>query len=104
LVVVESATLTSTTTGSTTTQSSTGTTLLLPGTKFGMLVGILFILTGLRELNMIVTNRSGGGGQPLQTCFLIREDRWTNDYATCLVKYWFPEVSVVGKRPLARGD
>jgi PAXNEB protein len=81
----------------TTTISSTGTTLLLPGTKYGTSVGILFTSTGLRELDMIVTNRSGGGGQPLQTCFLIEEDRWTNDYATCLVKYWCAEVSVVVK-------
>jgi len=41
---------------------------------------------GLNDLDTIL-----GGGQPLGTCILLREDRWTSDLARSLVKYWAAE-------------
>jgi hypothetical protein len=42
---------------------------------------------GLTDLDTIL-----GGGQPLGTCILLQEDRWTRDLALSLVKYWCAEV------------
>jgi PAXNEB protein. len=50
--------------------------------------GLTLTSTGLRELDAIV-----GGGQPLGTAILVEEDRWTQDLALCLVRYWSAEVS-----------
>jgi GTP-sensing pleiotropic transcriptional regulator CodY len=50
--------------------------------------GLTLTSTGLRELDAIV-----GGGQPLGTVILVEEDRWTQDLALCLVRYWSAEVS-----------
>jgi hypothetical protein len=50
--------------------------------------GITQTSVGLRDLDTIL-----GGGQPLGTCLLVEEDRWTRDLATCFVKYWCAEVS-----------
>lgn len=47
---------------------------------------------GLRDLDSIL-----GGGQPLGTCLLLEEDRWTRDLSLCLIKYWCAEVSVRSK-------
>jgi hypothetical protein len=44
---------------------------------------------GLNDLDTIL-----GGGQPLQTCILLEEDRWSRDLALSLVKYWCAEVSM----------
>jgi hypothetical protein len=49
--------------------------------------GITLTSVGLRELDAIL-----GGGQPLGTCILLEEDRWTRDLGTCLAKYWCAEV------------
>ena len=49
--------------------------------------GITLTSVGLRDLDTIL-----GGGQPLGTCLLLDEDRWTRDLALCLVKYWCAEV------------
>jgi hypothetical protein len=35
-----------------------------------------------------------GGGQPLGTCILLQEDRWTRDLASSLLKYWCAEVCI----------
>jgi len=50
--------------------------------------GIHLTSAGLNDLDVIL-----GGGQPLGTCILLREDRWTRDLALSLVKYWTAEVS-----------
>ena len=50
--------------------------------------GIHLTSSGLNDFDVIL-----GGGQPLGTCILLREDRWTRDLAICLVKYWAAEVS-----------
>ena len=50
--------------------------------------GIHLTSVGLNDLDTIL-----GGGQPLGTCILLREDRWTKDLALSLVKYWCAEVS-----------
>ena len=50
--------------------------------------GIHLTSVGLNDLDVIL-----GGGQPLGTCVLLREDRWTRDLALSLVKYWAAEVS-----------
>ena len=67
--------------------SSSPTVLLgLKGTK-PWTGGITLTSTGLREFdNLLVC-----GGQPLGTCMLIEEDRWTS-LSSSLVKYWCSEV------------
>ena len=50
--------------------------------------GVYLTSTGLNDLDTIL-----GGGQTLQTCVLLEEDRWTRDLALSLVKYWCAEVS-----------
>lgn len=49
--------------------------------------GLTLTSTGLRELDAIC-----GGGQPLGTAILIEEDRWTQDLALALTRYWSAEV------------
>lgn len=49
--------------------------------------GIHLTSVGLNDLDAIL-----GGGQPLGTCILLQEDRWTRDLALSLVKYWCAEV------------
>ena len=58
----------------------------LSGTK-PCIGGITLTSVGLRDLDAILL-----GGQPLGTCLLLDEDRWTNDLSLCLVKYWCAEV------------
>jgi len=48
--------------------------------------GITLTSTGLRDLDSII-----GGGQPLGTAILIEEDRWTQDLALGLIRYWSAE-------------
>lgn len=48
--------------------------------------GITLASVGLRDLDAIL-----GGGQPIGTCLLLEEDRWTRDLALCLIKYWCAE-------------
>lgn len=48
--------------------------------------GIHLTSTGLNDLDVII-----GGGQPLGTCLLLQEDRWSRDLALSLVKYWVAE-------------
>ncbi len=50
--------------------------------------GLTLTSSGLRELDAIY-----GGGQPLGTAVLVEEDRWTQDLALALVRYWSAEVS-----------
>ena len=50
--------------------------------------GLTLTSSGLRELDAII-----GGGQPLGTAMLIEEDRWTQDLALALTRYWSAEVS-----------
>ena len=50
--------------------------------------GITLTSTGLRDLDSIV-----GGGQPLGTAILLEEDRWTQDLALAIARYWAAEVS-----------
>lgn len=59
-----------------------------PGTK-PWTNGISLTSTGLRELDNVLTTP----GQPIGTCIWIEEDRWTNDLALCITKYWCAEVS-----------
>ena len=49
--------------------------------------GIHLTSVGLNDLDAIL-----GGGQPLGTCILLQEDRWTRDLALSLVKYWCAQV------------
>jgi hypothetical protein len=49
--------------------------------------GIHLISSGLSDLDIIL-----GGGQPLGTCLLLQEDRWTRDMALSLLRYWCAEV------------
>jgi hypothetical protein len=51
--------------------------------------GLSLTSSGLRDLDVIL-----GGGQPLGTAILIEEDRWTQDLAFALVRYWSAEVSI----------
>jgi hypothetical protein len=51
--------------------------------------GLTLTSSGLRDLDAII-----GGGQPLGTAILIEEDRWTQDLALALTRYWSAEVSV----------
>jgi hypothetical protein len=48
--------------------------------------GLTLTSSGLREFDAIL-----GGGQPLGTAMLIEEDRWTQDLALSLVRYWSAE-------------
>lgn len=48
--------------------------------------GTTLTSSGLRDLDGIL-----GGGQPLGTCLLVEEDRWTNSLASSLVRYWCAE-------------
>lgn len=57
--------------------------------------GIHLTSTGLNDLDSIL-----GGGQPLGTSILIRQDRWTADLASSLVKYWCAEVRYARKNLL----
>ena len=68
--------------------SSPATVLERIGTK-PWIGGLTLTSTGLRELDAIV-----GGGQPLGTVILVEEDRWTQDLALCLVRYWSAEVRI----------
>ena len=49
--------------------------------------GLTLTSSGLRDLDAII-----GGGQPLGTAILIEEDRWTQDLALALTRYWAAEV------------
>ena len=49
--------------------------------------GIHLTSVGLNELDAIL-----GGGQPLGTCIVVRQDRWTRDLGLTLVRYWCAEV------------
>lgn len=60
-----------------------------PGTK-PWIGGLSLTSSGLRDLDVIL-----GGGQPLGTAILIEEDRWTQDLAFALVRYWAAEVSTL---------
>ena len=51
--------------------------------------GLTLTSSGLRDLDAII-----GGGQPLRTAILIEEDRWTQDLALSLARYWSAEVSI----------
>lgn len=48
--------------------------------------GIHLTSTGLNDLDNLL-----GGGQPLGTSILLKEDRWTRDLALSLLKYWCAE-------------
>lgn len=48
--------------------------------------GLTLTSSGLRELDAIL-----GGGQPLGTSIMIEEDRWTQDLALALARYWSAE-------------
>ena len=61
--------------------------------------GIHLTSSGLNDLDTIL-----GGGQPLGTCILLQEDRWTRDLALSLVKYWAAEVSLRVMRDLLLHD
>ena len=50
--------------------------------------GTTLTSSGLRDLDGIL-----GGGQPLGTCLLVEEDRWTQSLALSFVRYWCAEVS-----------
>ena len=54
--------------------------------------GYTLTSTGLREWDQMLCN--GGGGQPLGTCVVIEEDRWTCDLALSLTRYWAAEVCI----------
>lgn len=49
--------------------------------------GFTLTSSGLREFDAIL-----GGGQPLGTAMLLEEDRWTQDLAMALMRYWAGEV------------
>lgn len=68
--------------------AAAGSMLGLAGTK-SWTGGITLTSSGLRDLDTIL----GGGGQPLGTCILIEEDRWTCSLASAIVRYWCAEVS-----------
>ena len=71
----------------TATTSTTTTTLGLRGTK-PWTGGTTLTSSGLRDLDGIL-----GGGQPLGTCILIEEDRFTHaTLSWALIKYWCAEV------------
>ena len=67
--------------------SSSSSMLGLRGTK-PWTGGTTLTSSGLRDLDGIL-----GGGQPLGTCLLVEEDRWTQSLALSLVRYWCAEVS-----------
>jgi hypothetical protein len=48
--------------------------------------GLTLTSCGLRELDAIM-----GGGQPLGTVVLLEEDRWTQDLALSIARYWCAE-------------
>ena len=50
--------------------------------------GVTLTSFGLRDADQIL-----GGGQPLGTCVLLEQDRWTKSLATTLMKYWCAQVS-----------
>ena len=52
--------------------------------------GTTLTSSGLRDLDGIL-----GGGQPLGTCLLVEEDRWTQSLALSVVRYWCAEVRPV---------
>ena len=58
--------------------------------------GIHLTSVGLNDLDAIL-----GGGQPLGTCILLQEDRWTRDLAQSLVKYWVAEVRLQNSLSIA---
>ena len=80
---------TSTTTSRLNSGNTHSTVLELIGTK-PWVGGVTLTSSGLRELDAIL-----GGGQPLGTAMMIEEDRWTQDLALALVRYWAAEVSQV---------
>jgi hypothetical protein len=49
--------------------------------------GTYLTSVGLNDLDAIL-----GGGQPLGTCIVVEEDRWVEDLALSLVRYWCAEV------------
>lgn len=53
--------------------------------------GIHLTSVGVADLDNLL-----GGGQPLGTCILLQEDRWTRDLAFSLLKYWCAEVCMNG--------
>lgn len=54
--------------------------------------GLTLTSSGLREWDAIL-----GGGQPLGTAILMEEDRWTQDLALALVRYWSAEAVAQGQ-------
>lgn len=64
----------------------------LVGTK-PWIGGITLTSSGLRDLDTIF-----GGGQPIGTAILIEEDRWTQDLALSLIRYWCAEATSQGQK------
>jgi hypothetical protein len=60
-----------------------------PGTKPSA-GGVTLTSSGLRDLDQLLS-----GGQPLGTCLLLEEDRWTRSLGLTLIKYWCAQVRVV---------
>lgn len=56
--------------------------------------GLTLTSFGLREVDSLFL---GGGGQPLRTAILLEEDRWTNDLAQSLMRYWSAEAVAQGQ-------
>lgn len=54
--------------------------------------GLTLTSSGLRELDAIYS-----GGQPLGTAILLEEDRWTQDLAMAIVRYWSAEAVAQGQ-------
>ncbi|GFH47737.1 hypothetical protein CTEN210_04212 [Chaetoceros tenuissimus] len=54
--------------------------------------GFTLTSSGLREFDAIL-----GGGQPLGTAMLLEEDRWTQDLAMALMRYWAGEAVAQGQ-------
>ena len=67
---------------------------LLPGTKHWT-NNLTLTSFGLREIDSFFFSSGGGndagGGQPLQTCVMLEEDRLTDDIARALSRYWCAE-------------
>jgi hypothetical protein len=60
-----------------------------PGTKPSA-GGVTLTSSGLRDLDQLLS-----GGQPLGTCLLLEEDRWTRSLGLTLMKYWCAQVRFV---------
>jgi len=80
--------------------SLSSSSLLLKGTKPWM-NGATITSSGLRGLDSLVLVC---GGQPLGTCLLIEEDKWTTSLASTIVKYWCAEVSKMMRKSDEKGE